>query len=172
MVSYYLRNTYYSLGRFKDNMLFYMTKEEGIENIPSSYNIIIISNHIKTINHPNSQKANFLLPKKNINDNKQDYKKFLKSKLSVIVMITQLLRLPSAQSVVLVCDEADIDYYDFNYVKRICKFISKRYGTEYFKFTNNVSRDMRERSKLSEDGVNKLILDLSKFKEDLINGTL
>lgn len=146
-------------------MLFYMNKEEDMVNIPSSFITISISNIIK--NHPNIENGNLLLPQRIMINDKDSYKKSLKLKLVQIIPIVQLLRLDSANSVVLVSDKKDIHHYGFNYVKQICKFIKKRYGIQYFKFTNCITRDMRTKSKFSEDGLDQLLIDLKMFEKEL-----
>ena len=151
-------------------MLFYTTKENEIGMIPSGYHVIVISRNIKNSNHPNMKRVKELLPEININDEeKKDaqkkYKKSLSKELKkyVVPLVQVISKSESSNSIVIVCDKEDIEECGFNYVKTLCNFIEKRYEYTVFQFTNCVTRTMRELSKCSKKGNEKLLSDLMKI---------
>lgn len=151
-------------------MLFYMNNEEGIKYVPSSFTILYLSERKILSSHPNFIKLSGLNPLKN--ETKEKYKQRIKDKSNLfkIIMIADLIhRSDQSNSVVLVNEKDYKEKYGFNYAKIICKIIKKRYGYEYFEFTNTITRDMRDASYFDEDGEAILVKDMIKLHNKIVN---
>lgn len=154
-------------------MLFYTNKESELGMIPSGYHVIVISRNIKVINHPNAKRIKELLPEMDINDDKkkelrQKYRKSLNKELKeyIVPLVQVISKSESANSVVFVCNKQDTEDCGFNYVKAICNYIEKRYEYTAFEFTNCVTKTMRDLSKCSKKGNEKLISDIIKINNE------
>lgn len=153
-------------------MLFYLADESDIKLIPSSYTVLVVSDTIKTIEHSNYARVDLLPDISSIEDKDKLKKKFKKKikdkyKLKIAAIVNDLQKLPPANSIVFVMSQKDKELYKFNYVKTICSYIEDRYGYRPFKFTNCVTRDMRQESKMDNDGLNKLVVDMMEVKNAL-----
>lgn len=148
-------------------MLFYLTNEEEIKLIPSSYLVLVLSNYNVKVSHPNIRKLDSLdlLPN---NSDKKDYKEKLKrKKLAVAVLFNTVSKTGPSDSVVLYTTKKDIEKYQFNYLKTLCKYIENRYEYSFYKFTNNIDREMIEKSRMDVLGSYNLIEDLGKVDKKL-----
>lgn len=153
-------------------MLFYLvTDKSGIEMIPDSYLVINVSRTLKC-KHPNVKQLLDFLPNYNNSKDIDKLKKLYKAKLKenkdkIAVIASTLEKSPHSESIVIVMSKSDKEEYGFNYVKMICKFITKRYGYENFEFTNCVTRDIRAQSVCSDQGRQQLILDMSDILREV-----
>lgn len=147
-------------------MLFYTSNEEDFELIPSTYIVFGISKNL-SINHPNYQTLETLIP---TSTSKKDYKQKLCNNLTLLNLVSLLHKNSHSNSIVLVCSQKDIDKYTFNYIKKICKTIEKKYGYKYYKFENTVTRSMRDLAVFSSDGLDKFIIDFKRATESIPKG--
>ena len=153
-------------------MLFYLvTDKSGIEMIPDSYLVINVSRTLKCM-HPNSKQLLDFLPKYNVSKDLEKIKKSYKHKLKdnkdkLAVIASTLEKNPHSESIVFVMSKKDKEEYGFNYVKMICKYLTKRYGYENFEFTNCATRDMREASKFTDEGKQQLVIDMSNVLKEV-----
>lgn len=139
-------------------MLFYTTDSKDFEEIPSGYFVFGISNSVR-VNHPNFQYLESLIPQHN--ESKEEYKQRLKNNLTVLSLVKLLKDYGHNNSIVLLCSEKDKIKHGFNYVKIICKYINKKYNYNYYKFTNDVVRQMRDQSVLIDEYFDKFLYDYS-----------
>lgn len=145
-------------------MLFYTSDEKDLELIPSSYNVIALTqSHLTNNNCKYVRLDNSLIP--NINgslskDEKKDaYKIKLQELKALVAYIAKDTFGHQAESIVLYCNDKDIERYGFNYVKAICKFMNKRYGIKPFKFVTTVTKDMRLDAQIDEASKYKILKD-------------
>ena len=144
-------------------MLFYTIKESDIKNIPDSFNLFNLSN--KPISHPNQQFVKELIPLPN--ESKKEYKTRLISTPAYLSLLAPLLMdMPQSNSLVIYADESIVERVGYNFAKIICKLFCLKYDYVYYKFTNCITREMRDRSVFSEYVKQKFMHDLKH--EDLL----
>lgn len=152
-------------------MLFYTTDYNDLELIPSSYSVIAFTD--TNINSGCKYvRLKQLLPikdgKLSKEENKSNYKKLLKERKHLVAYVAKEAIDDQANSIVLYCDERDIKYYGFNFIKTLCKFINKRYNITPFKFTTTVTKEMRLSSH-DKDRMGKLVDDCKKVYEGIVH---
>lgn len=151
-------------------MLFHMelNNEKGIEMIPSSYFVFMISDNKHLFLSHNNYKLLNIMPDITYYRNVEDKKKAYKIKINnlykeYITMIASLLYKKSHnESIVIVSTKEENESYGFNIAKQLAKTISDRYDYECFKFTNTVLRTMRIDSRFDESSSAKLLMDMDK----------
>lgn len=163
-------------------MLFYLTDEDRFDEIPNSYTILNISKSRILLNRGNAVDLSAFIPKFPLSDNdktnKRRYLSQIKDNETLLVMNFYSNKMASMhefdnslsilKNLVLVCTEDDIRYFD--YMKLLRKFIKKKYGIKVYELTYDITLDMIEESKMSEEGVDRYLKKImkvnKKFKKD------
>lgn len=151
-------------------MIFYTTNPEDLELVPSTYSVISLTDEpvnqgckyvrLKQI-MPMSSKS------KSKEECKESYKKLLKDRKELVAYMVKEGLGNQCSSIVLYTTERDIKYYKFNFLKTLCKFISKRYNVKIFKFTTTVTKQMRLESH-NKDDLGNLIDDCKKIYNSIV----
>lgn len=152
-------------------MLFHMelNNEKGIESIPSTYFVFMISDN-KHLSLPhNNYKLLNTMPDityyRNVEDKKKAYRIKMNSVYNsyMIMMASLLYKKSHNESIVIVSSKEENEEYGFNIAKQWAKIISDRYQYKCFKFTNTVLRSMRLESRFDETNYAKLLMDMDKI---------
>lgn len=155
-------------------MLFFIDDYNDLDKIPDIYKILVMGEKKYPLNRPNAIDFTCMVPEDvdyNDNGNKRRYLRQIKDNELMLVMnmygnraskmaqAGQDINSTVTDNIVFVCDGEDIE--DFNYMKLFRKFIKKKYGMKVFRLTYDITLDMIEESKMSEEGriryTNKLI---------------
>lgn len=137
-------------------MIFYVKDKEELENVPSSYTIINISR----AEIPNTVMYPIVPTRTYIKNGKELFKNELEEKRALISSIVYNGISASSLSCVLYVPEFEQVKHDFNVLKTIRKFIKNNYGVKPIRFTNCVTREIRESFKLSTEAQAIIIKDM------------
>lgn len=157
-------------------MVFISKNEEDLSMIPSSYVVFSFSRGITPSGDSCNimQLPNELLPDidygKDIETRKENYKNKLKIRKTLVAYIAKNAFNDASNSIVFYCDPKEKERLGYNPVKIFVKFLKKEYGIVSFKFTNCVTRAMRNEAHLSEHQKQKIIADCIKVHEIITNG--
>jgi len=147
-------------------MLFYASDTE-LDKIPSSYITMMVSNALN-VDHEGMVSLKILMPDPHSHlfkaGNKKLYiKETIKDKKKMPYIVSLLMQLNRGAHIVLVYIPEERDPYNFNYCKALCKYIEKTFGYPGYKFTNDITLDMKRSSKMSEEGYLEYMSLLDKF---------
>ncbi len=147
-------------------MLFYASTEE-LNRIPSSYMTMMVSNKLN-VDHEGMTSLKVLMPRRSerlymVNDKKQYIAEIKKDSQKIPYIVSIMMQLSRGAHIVLVYNKSEKDRVGFNYCKALCKYIEKTFGYPGYKFTNDITLDMKRSSKMSEEGYLEYMSLLDKF---------
>lgn len=149
-------------------MLFYASTEE-LNRIPSSYMTMMVSNKLN-VDHEGMTSLKVLMPQMKdysylfmVDDKKNYIIEVTKDSRKMPYIVSMMMQLSRGAHIVLVYDKREKEKVGFNYCKALCKYIEKTFGYPGYKFTNDITLDMKRDSKMSEEGYLEYMDLLNKF---------
>lgn len=155
-------------------MLFYTSEEDHLDMIPSSYNVIALTqSHILGNCRYVRIDNNALIPNINKGFSKKEKKNMYINKLKDMKLLVAYIAKDTfgnqSESIVIYCTKDDIERCGFNFIKTLCKFMEKKYNIKPFKFTTTVTREMRRDAYMTDDDKYKVLKDCQQMHNLLVN---
>lgn len=143
-------------------MLFY-TSINHVDEIPSTFVKIFVSDTESDLNEQ-VLFSPILFPDPIYfgAGNEKKYRRMLSNR-AIEYIYSIAFQLYRSANIVIIYDKADVKEVGYNFGKQICKYISRRYDVDYYRFTNDTTLDMKDNSKIRN--IDRLIKDMKKLNK-------